>query len=138
MNVTLAQLVRQRIDTAFGGNKAAFARAIGVSPQTTGQLVSGQTTLPTVEVRRRLARELGISHIQIFIMAGELDESEVREAGVEGVVEEGPRAHLHAVIDQYEWEWGEALTMAEMVQALMRHRDESNIRNIPLSSVTEK
>lgn len=101
MRTTLAALVKDRIETAYGGNSAAFARSVGISPQSANQLTNGQTTLPTVEVRRRLAKELGIPHIQMFVMAGELNREEA-------ALPDDPRSdavrRLQPLIDGVSWD----------------------------------
>ncbi len=121
----LSGRVRDRVESAYGGNQAAFAKAVGMSPQSVSALLRGKVALPMTDTRRRLARELRISHIDLLVLAGELDKGEVREAGVEGVVEEGPVHHLQKVVSKYDWEWEEAARLADMIEAYAKPRDPS-------------
>lgn len=86
MKDTFSQLVADRIENAYGGNQSAFARAAGFTPQTVNTWLKGKVTLPQIDARRRLAKELGISHLELLVIVGELDASEVQEAGAQGVV----------------------------------------------------
>jgi transcriptional regulator with XRE-family HTH domain len=89
MNATpLARLVRERIDRVYGENQAAFARAVGMSPQSVSALLKGKVSLPQVDARRRLARELRIPHLDLLILAGEIDAEEVVAVGREGVIDD--------------------------------------------------
>lgn len=135
---SLANLIKERIESAFGGNQAAFARAVGMKTGTLNTIVQGRVTLPQADLRRRLAAELGIPHVLFFVMAGELLDEELTEAGVQGVVEEGPKAHLHVIVDQYDWKWGEALSMGDMIQAYMKRRNELNVASIPLTFIPKE
>lgn len=78
---TLGELVRRRIDAEYAGNQRAFARATGLSPQAVYSLAHDKITLPQPERRRVLARELGIKHLDLLLMAGELRPDEVPAAG---------------------------------------------------------
>lgn len=122
-NETLAHLVRQRIDHAYGENQAAFARKMKVSPQAVTAIVKGHVTSPQADFRRRLAEELTIPLIQIFVMAGEIEEGDLVAAGVTGAPPEGPASHLHAIIGQYEWEWNDALEFGDQIQAVLIRRN---------------
>lgn len=73
----LGDLVRRRIDAVYGGNQRAFARATGLSPQAVYSLVHDKITLPQAERRRVLARELGVDHLDLLVMAGELTADEI-------------------------------------------------------------
>jgi transcriptional regulator with XRE-family HTH domain len=74
---SLAERLRTRIDQAYGGNQRAFAAAAGLTPQHVYAMLSGKIALPRPEVRRVLAREFGISHPKLLVLAGELDPDEV-------------------------------------------------------------
>lgn len=73
---TLGELVRRRIDAAYGGNQRAFARATGITPQSVYALVHDKVQLPQPHARRVLARELGLTHVRLLVLAGELTEDE--------------------------------------------------------------
>lgn len=115
-----------------GWNQKQLADKIGKDSSYVSRLETGRTKeTPPAEDLGSLSDVLGVTVLDMLTAAGyQLQETESEDSG-------SPKAHLHAVVDQYEWEWGEALTMAEMVQALMRHRNEPNVRNIPLTVVKE-
>ena len=69
---TLSDRLRARIGEAYGGNQRAFASAMGLSPQHVYAMLSGKIALPRPEVRRALARELGLTHAELLVLAGEL------------------------------------------------------------------
>ena len=73
---TLASRLRARIDEAHGGNQRAFAHAMGLTPQHVYALLSGKITVPKPDVRRTLARELGLTHAELLVLTGELDAQE--------------------------------------------------------------
>lgn len=77
MKKALKDLLADRIDTAYGGSQAAFARATGFTPQTVNTWLKGKVTLPQIEARRRLAQELGLSHLELLVVMGELSEDEI-------------------------------------------------------------
>lgn len=77
---TLADLVRQRVDSVYGGNQRAFAKATKMTPQAVYALYHGKVTLPQLQTRRALMRELGVSHLDLFVMAGELSPEEIDPA----------------------------------------------------------
>lgn len=100
MSRPLKDLIQERIDTAYGGNQAAFARALGIKPQTLGTWLRGKSALPQIDARRRLARELGLTHIEVLVAAGELAEEEA-------AIPDDPRSdavrRLQPMIDEIEW-----------------------------------
>lgn len=78
----LQQLIRDRIATDYGGNQAAFARAIGQGSSIVNRWVTGNIKLPRPEARRRLAAALGIRHVDLLVAAGELWPEEVSGVAV--------------------------------------------------------
>lgn len=101
MTTTLKALLAQRIEDAYDGNQAAFARATGFRPQTVHTWLKGSVTLPNIDARRRLAKEFGMSHLELLVAVGELDASEAS-------VPDDPRSdmvrHLQPLIDAVEWD----------------------------------
>lgn len=69
----LAGVLLRHIEEVYGGNQAEFARAIGVSPQHVGALLSGKIRVPRVALRRAIGRELGIGPLRLLVLAGEID-----------------------------------------------------------------
>lgn len=78
---TLPELVKERIDSVYGGNQREFARKTGLSPQTVYALVHGKVSLPQAHNRRILSQELGISHLHFLLLAEELGEDEIPKEG---------------------------------------------------------
>jgi len=108
MEKTLAALVRDRINTAYGGNQAAFSRATGFSTQTISTWLSGKVSLPQLDARRRLARELGVSHIELLIAAGELTEEEALGAGATLTPDSALPPDIRELIAEIDWSDPEA------------------------------
>ncbi len=90
MDKNLADLIQERIDDAYGGSQAEFSRATGFTKQAVSSWLKGKAAVPQIDARRRLARELGISHLDLLIAVGEIDTEEVERAGIHGVVDERP------------------------------------------------
>ena len=91
---TLAQRIQDRIDTAYSGVQADFARALGVSTSTVNAWLKGRIALPQLEIRRRLANELGVRHVELFVLAGELDPSEIGDGPPPPFPPDDPRAAI--------------------------------------------
>ena len=98
MSESLPALIKHRIETAYGGSQAAFARSIGATQQTVSAWINGKVSLPQADARRRLARELGISHVQLFVLAGELTEEEAGPPAPPPFSADDPRAAIVAAL----------------------------------------
>jgi len=105
MTTTLgAALRRQREETGLNIRKAA--ELLGISITYLSQLETGKVGLPSADVRRRLAQWLGVSHLDVLVMTGEITEEEVSATGKVGTVTPDPndvRPRLCALIDQVNW-----------------------------------
>lgn len=75
----LRDMIARHIAVVYDNNQSAFARAVGESSSIVNRWVTGRITLPTADMRRKLARELGVRHVDILVAAGELWPSEVEE-----------------------------------------------------------
>jgi transcriptional regulator with XRE-family HTH domain len=83
---SLTSLIRRRIDD-LEISQAAYAERIGISPQHLSGLLKSKIALPRPEVRRRLAADLGLTHLDLLVNAGELSAEEARAGSSErGVV----------------------------------------------------
>lgn len=72
----LGSLIRnQRMDLNL--TQVEVADRVGISQTYLSNLERGRVHLPDVEVRRRLAEALRLSHVDILIAAGELDAHEL-------------------------------------------------------------
>lgn len=72
----LAALLQRHIDSAHGGNQAECARALGISPQHLGALMSGKIRTPRAELRRRLCLEMRVGQLRLLALTGEIDETD--------------------------------------------------------------
>lgn len=117
----LADLLRRRIASAYGGNQAAFARATQLTPQTVNAIVHGKVALPeTIEYRRRLARELGVRHVDLFVLAGELGAEEIDPQPDGPFAPDDPRA---VVVDLLRRVSNEDLPAVALVAERLARRD---------------
>src|SRR5690349_19346981 len=97
----LAIALRDRRDY-LGLNQREAAAQIGIANTYLSQLETGKVGLPSGEVRRRLARFLGISHLDLLLMLGEITADEIAETGQSGVIEpdpKDPRVALRDLLD---------------------------------------
>ena len=86
MSTGLAGYIKtRRGDLRIGATD--LARAIGKSAAYVSQLEAGKISLPNADIRRRLAKELGVSHLDLLVAAGEIDRAEIASAGAAGVVQ---------------------------------------------------
>lgn len=77
----LGKLILERREK-LGMKQAEFARYAEVPASTINRLEKGVNALPRALYRRRLAKALGIPHVEIFVLAGELESDEVPSAGI--------------------------------------------------------
>lgn len=125
MTTSIAEYVRQRRLNRGFQTQAALAEAAGISSAHLNQIEKGKIAVPNADLRRKLAKALGVSHLDILIATGEIDAEEVRAIGVEGMVEEGPTYHLQEVLTRYDWKWEEAERLAAIIEAYAKPRDPS-------------
>lgn len=74
----------------LGWTQAALADMTGISRARISQIEGGRVTLPGADHRRRLAKALGVSHLDLLIAAGEITQEELQSIGAAGVVEREP------------------------------------------------
>lgn len=79
---SLSAAVLKRIEE-LGISQRGYAERIGMSSSHVNQLVKGRIALPSAEVRRKLADDLGVSHLDILIAAGELTREEAEAGGIQ-------------------------------------------------------
>jgi transcriptional regulator with XRE-family HTH domain len=98
-----------------GMSQTALADAVGTSRSYMSQIESGRVAFPNADLRRRIAKALGKSHIEIMVAAGELRDDEVKAAGVDSSTPDGPlESELIALIRGINWEPDQA-AFAEQV-----------------------
>lgn len=64
------------IHEEFGGSRKDFALAVDEEPTTVSRWITGKVSLPKAEARRKIAKVLGVRHVDILVMAGELSPAE--------------------------------------------------------------
>lgn len=89
MDTTIGAYVRAQRER-LGLSQGELARRAELSSSHMSQIEQGRITWPNADIRRRLARALGVSHLDMLVAAGELSAEEVAYAGATGVVEERP------------------------------------------------
>jgi transcriptional regulator with XRE-family HTH domain len=80
----LADVLAQRVKET-GGNQAAYARSLGMTPQTLNAMIQGSIKVPNPDSRRRIARDLGMTHVALLVRLGELAEAEATPPAMQPV-----------------------------------------------------
>lgn len=75
-NNRLGDFIRQR-RTDLGLTQQDLAARCGIAQGNLSDIERGRTTFPTAWVRRALAQELGVSHVDLILAAGELTVDEL-------------------------------------------------------------
>src|SRR5690242_8196250 len=99
-----AEMRRHRESTGLSVRKAA--ELLGMSTAYLSQLETGKVGLPSADVRRRVAQWLGISHLDVLLLTGEITEDEIQATGKSGIAEPDPKnpaADLCALIQSVNW-----------------------------------
>lgn len=76
MTDTLGSYVRSKRE-ARGWTQRRLAMEAGLNPAHLSQIESGKIALPNPDMRRNIARALGIAHIELLLAAGEITIDEV-------------------------------------------------------------
>lgn len=113
---TFAELLTEHIDRRYGGNAAEFARTTGFKPQTVSAWKNGRVGEPQLATRRQLAKELGISPIELLISMGIIDRSEVDHP-----IESDPLivSELRAILEGREFTDKQVRQLATMVRGMV-------------------
>lgn len=80
-------------------SQAELARRANMSASHLAQIERGNIALPSADVRRRLARALGVHHLDLLVAAGELEAEEI--SPVVGELtrdDDGEAAHLISLL----------------------------------------
>jgi len=118
---TLAELVTQRIAT-LGTSQVGYATRMGVERSVLHNILSGKSKLPKEPFRRHLAEDLGITVLDIFLMAGELQPEDIPGA-VDATVRPDRVAALCRMVASVDWAFGDRYEhMTETLQG-MQDRD---------------
>lgn len=70
--------------------QTVLAGRAGVSRQTMQAIEGGKIKKPSPDIRRRLAKALGVSHLDVLVAADEITPDEITAAGAVGVIERDP------------------------------------------------
>ena len=89
MQSTLGDYLKTKRE-GLGLNQAELARRSGVLRETINRIENNKTMLPSADSRRRLAKALGVSHLDLLVAAGEITEEEITQAGAVGVIAYDP------------------------------------------------
>lgn len=89
----------RRIRDDRGESQTALAERAGLTRSHMAQIESGKIAFPNADIRRRLAKALGVSHVQLLVAAGELADAEIEAAGVVGVIERDDDPAARAIAD---------------------------------------
>jgi transcriptional regulator with XRE-family HTH domain len=84
----------RRTRTDRGLSQKAVAESAGVSKGYLSTLEANKIGMPGADTRRRIAKALGVSHVDLLIAAGELRTDEVATGGVVEVDPNDPRELL--------------------------------------------
>lgn len=76
----MGQFVRER-RLALGLSQTKLAQLASVPRETVNRLEAGKVALPTSDARRRLAKALGVRHVDLLVAAGELLPEEIPAEG---------------------------------------------------------
>lgn len=101
---TLGYLVLRRIQEVTAGNKAAYGRRFGISSQVVDNLVTGAVKLPKRPLRDELAADLGISVLEIFRMAGDIEASDIPGRKADEPVTPSRTASLCHQVRKIDWD----------------------------------
>lgn len=85
---------------ALGLSQAALAGRAGLSRAYLSQIEGGKVGVTSADVRRRLARALGVRHIDLLVAAGELLPDEVAPVAARWPPGEPERIILHELVEQ--------------------------------------
>lgn len=119
---TLGPYVEER-RLALGLNQTELAAKCDLPRTTINRIESGITKVPSPDFRRRLAKGLGVSHLDILVASGEIEPEEVQQAGAEGVVDEdaeSPKGHIRAIVEGLEWTEEAALQAGDILQIIAK------------------
>lgn len=117
---TLAEFVREKRIAAGFDTQAGLADASGVDREVVNRIERGKTLRPEAFVRRRLAKALGVSHLDLLVAAGEITSDEL--GTVEGKVErdpDDPRTELHQMLDDVRLSRERVMTLRRNLETML-------------------
>jgi len=97
---SIGDLIRKRWLAVAGRTQKSLSDESGVSTSDINALLKGKVLLPGADKRRRLAKVLGVSHLDLLIIAGEITEGEARGAGANPIIERDPNARRERLIQR--------------------------------------
>lgn len=100
-----------------------LAERAGINRAHLSQIESGKIALPNADLRRKLATALGVSHLELLVVAGEIEPEEVQQAGAEGVLKEdaeSPKGHVRAIVEGLEWTEEAALQAGDILKIIAK------------------
>ena len=94
MNYGLGAYIRARRES-LGIQQQVLAEQVGITQGSLSSIERGINKFPNADTRRRIARALGVSHLNLLMAAGELADDEVQSANITGVVQMDPDDPRH-------------------------------------------
>lgn len=76
MDTGIGAFISRRRDE-LGLTQTALAERVGLKRSHLSLIESGKIALPSADVRRRIAAELGVRHVDLLVIAGELAPDEI-------------------------------------------------------------
>src|SRR5262245_38886782 len=76
----LARAIRARMER-LGMSQRAYADRLGIAQSHLSSILVGKINVPNASLRRRIAADLGISHLQVLVLVEEIREDEIPEPG---------------------------------------------------------
>lgn len=106
MNEGLGAYIRaKRESPQVGMSQTELAARANMTKGHVSEIERGKIGLPGPEVRRQLAKALGVTHLDLLIAAGEIRPDEIEEANKQGVTTLDPELQeLFSEIAQTHWD----------------------------------
>jgi transcriptional regulator with XRE-family HTH domain len=104
VNASLGHFIKERRER-LGWSQKTMAQLVGMPQPALSDIERGATKMPNADLRRRLARTLGVSHLDLLVATGEITAEELAEVGMQGArpAMGADTAELHALVDQVNW-----------------------------------
>ena len=132
MSQSLGAFVIERRVAVGYRTQRALADASGIKQPDLSDIERGATKLPNPETRRKLAKALRVTHLDLLIAAGEITENEIQDAGKEGTLPQpqfgAPPPDLDMLFHQVEWFEPRTSMIRDVLQGMVRMDNAANDR----------
>lgn len=133
MTTTLGAYIRDRRLELGYRTQSDFAERAGVNRAHLSQIESGKIALPNADLRRKLAKAMGVSHLDILVAAGELEPEEAVSAGGVLTDAEALPPAIRDLLTAIEWtprNTVRARTMLETIRDTQRPQPASDLQRL--------